>query len=376
MPQATSPASPPASPPSASPDAAEPAAPEPPSALPAAFWAAIGAGRAQVAAAQYEAAILSYTAALEAVPSHPRALSGRGHARLLAGQLDAAEDDLRAARAAPSTRKLEAAIVFNLGLIAERRGDAARARERFSVAHALNPGKATAQKLAGGSRCPLEIERGGWPSRDYTGWLELWNDHGERKTRSDEPVEPPTDDASAYAKLCTETLRGSYGSAIVETCDGKRGGPRLARLRGPGGGIRVLIIVPDGDRALWVTDLGLLGGNRCSGDTFTALQGQEPVHVHIDMKEWVDVDMRVDEHGRFVECEGEGECFPRCGDEDISQFIDMVFPEPHATPLVIRGPFVPRRRGGYRPAAEISIDGDDIVISGPDCASRVPLRAD
>ena len=95
-----------------------------------AFWAAIQEGRKQTAGKDYAAAVAQFDAALAQLPDHPRALAGRGYARLLAGELDAAEADLRKALTHPGTAKVEAAIEFNLGLVAEKRGEADEAKRR------------------------------------------------------------------------------------------------------------------------------------------------------------------------------------------------------------------------------------------------------
>src|SRR5690606_15115195 len=118
---------------------------------------ALSRGRERTRAGAHDEAVAAFDDALAAIPRDPRALSGRGYARLLAGDLPSAEADLQAALAGGPPRSLEAAIDFNLGLVAEGRGDSVAALEYFRRSAVLRPTKAVGKKLradAAMRKCP------------------------------------------------------------------------------------------------------------------------------------------------------------------------------------------------------------------------------
>ncbi|MCA9519296.1 MAG: tetratricopeptide repeat protein, partial [Myxococcales bacterium] len=97
--------------------------------------AKVGEGRKATKAKRWAEAIAAFDAALAADGSYAPALSGRGYARLLraeGGDLDAARLDFEAALAAePKDGKFRAAVMFNLGVLAEKAGRKDEAKTWF-----------------------------------------------------------------------------------------------------------------------------------------------------------------------------------------------------------------------------------------------------
>jgi hypothetical protein len=120
------------------------------------YAAAMTAGRVATRAKQYDVANTEFSRAIEAVPKDARARGERGYASLLAGELDAALEDLEAARALGALPEVEAQIWFNLGLVREKKGEPEAARAAFANADAIRPSAAAAAKLVGKSRCTAE----------------------------------------------------------------------------------------------------------------------------------------------------------------------------------------------------------------------------
>ena len=104
-------------------------------------------GRALTRKQDYDGAIASFTAAITADASLARAWSGRGYARLLAGDLDGATADLTHALGLDPSPKFQAAIHFNLAETAEKRGDRAAAVALYEKAQALARSKAALQRI-------------------------------------------------------------------------------------------------------------------------------------------------------------------------------------------------------------------------------------
>ena len=169
----------PAAPPT--PDRAQPAAKPEWAAVPltpeqvAGLNAQIAEGRKQTRGKHYDAAIAAFTAALIDVPNHPRALSGRGYAHLLAGSLPEATRDLEDALPRTQDAALEAAVHFNLGLAAEKRGDAQNAGLHFARSNTLRPSKAAADKLQSGTVCPVEVDDTVKEAALVADWRALWD---------------------------------------------------------------------------------------------------------------------------------------------------------------------------------------------------------
>lgn len=116
---------------------------------------ALGRGRIATGKKQFPAAIKAFDEALAAQPGDARALAERGYARLLADDLDAAEKDLHAALDHHPEKAVLSAAVFNLSLIAKKRGNDALASDLTKAA------KAARSPHADGS-CMLDVRRSGF----------------------------------------------------------------------------------------------------------------------------------------------------------------------------------------------------------------------
>ena len=104
-------------------------------------------GRTLTRAKDYAGAVAAFDAALGADPTRATAFSGRGYARMLAGDAKRAQVDFEAALGLDADPKFQAAVYFNLGLVAEAAKDAVAARRAFERSQALNPSAAARRKL-------------------------------------------------------------------------------------------------------------------------------------------------------------------------------------------------------------------------------------
>lgn len=95
----------------------------------------------------YPSAIEAFDKAIALDPKLARAWSGRGYAKLLAGDLDAAKADLDHALTLDQSKKLVAAVHFNLGEIAEKQGDKGLAKEHYQKAYDQIPTDAAKKRL-------------------------------------------------------------------------------------------------------------------------------------------------------------------------------------------------------------------------------------
>lgn len=338
-----------------------------PEAVRKAFWAAIQAGRKQTAAKDYDAAIASFDAALQQIADHPRALSGRGYARLLAGKLDEAEADLRKALAAPGTKKLEGAIAFNLGLVAEKRGDADVAKAQFALSNALNPSKAAQDKLAGAGACPAEVRYNSPESNLYADWKEVW------KALADEGLfdaaAPPADEAAAKKEVCTSEALVENEKDAFDACAKSPGGPWLVKHYYDFGGHNLAVIEP-ADAGQWrVSLLGMAGGGRCGCLSDASIDAGSGL-VTWKLTEFVPIDVMENDKGEIVDCEGDGDCFSACGEELDATLTTFVFHPTIASATAVSVPDffdAPAK-------ATVKLEGAEIVISGGGCDRRVPIR--
>ncbi len=109
--------------------------------------AKVNEGRALTKAKRYADAIGAFDVAIAMDSASARAWSGRGYAKLLAGDLQGAEADLREALKHDASAKFQAAVSFNLGEVAERRGDRAAAVRHYERALELAPSDAARRRL-------------------------------------------------------------------------------------------------------------------------------------------------------------------------------------------------------------------------------------
>lgn len=105
-------------------------------------------GRTQTRAGEYAEAIASFDAAIELDPSLARAWGERGYAKLLSGDLAGAQTDLEHALPLDDGAPYQASIHYNLGLVAERRGDAAAAKAAFARSLELRDNETVRKALA------------------------------------------------------------------------------------------------------------------------------------------------------------------------------------------------------------------------------------
>lgn len=115
---------------------------------PHAYVDALAAGRALAQAGKYPDAVLAFERALDFVPSDARALSELGFAAFKMNDLARAEAATLAAIAATDQFRLEAASLYNLGRIAEARGQRERAEDAYQRSLLLRPHPDVAQRLA------------------------------------------------------------------------------------------------------------------------------------------------------------------------------------------------------------------------------------
>lgn len=194
------------------------------------YRGALEAGAQQTRAENYAAAIDAYTTALAAVPEDPRALAGRGHAHLLAGDLAAAHADLQAAAAHASELKLAAKIHHDLGLLAEQRDPPAALRQ-FALSNLFHPTAAAIARISGRTVCLADITVGSdttttpaSPTRPTT-WLEIWTAHFAPSQANLKDPSKPADEPAARHRVC------HYESLALDACDGQP--PWVLRI--PGG---------------------------------------------------------------------------------------------------------------------------------------------
>lgn len=91
---------------------------------------------------KYADAIAALDRLLAADPEHARAWSTRGYAKLLAGDLDGAGDDLDTAlQKKADDDAFAAAVHFNLGLLAEKRSKPDAAKKAYAKSNELRPSK-------------------------------------------------------------------------------------------------------------------------------------------------------------------------------------------------------------------------------------------
>lgn len=345
--------------------------PEPPSAeVKAAFSEALNEGRAKTTAKEFEAAIAAFDRALTTIPEHPRALSGRGYTRLLAGDLDAAETDLRAALVAPGTPELEAAIAFNLGLVAEKRGDLERARGYFAMANTLRPSKAAAAKLAAAKTCPVELLRDEVKSELYASWRDVWK--ALAKDEYFDASAPPADEAGARAAVCTsQSLDETPDAPAFDACAKSPAGPWLVRHEDAYSG-HALVVLEDADSGqIRVTVLARVDIGRCGVMSKAAIAGDDPAIVHWELTEFAPSYYMETADGELVDCEPGHDCGSSCSSNGDGTSADFVFSSATADPILIRGPL----DASGEVVAEVSTEGQEIVIRSATCRQRAPIRA-
>lgn len=104
-------------------------------------------GRKLTAAKKYEEAVTAFDAAIRKDPEAARAWSGRGYARLMAGQLELAARDFDHALTLDASADYRAAVFYNLGQVAEKQGQLQQARRAYAKSLEERPSKAVQKAL-------------------------------------------------------------------------------------------------------------------------------------------------------------------------------------------------------------------------------------
>lgn len=140
--------------------AADAAPPAPPAKVPdapgetlgkearARYRVALAEGRELHRKGEYRPAIAAFERALAIDPDDPRALAELGWAAFFAGDLELAEDKTRAALQRSADAKNRGAALYNLGRIAEQRGQRADAIARYQESLRERPNDAVRERLA------------------------------------------------------------------------------------------------------------------------------------------------------------------------------------------------------------------------------------
>jgi hypothetical protein len=324
-----------------------------------AFWAAIQDGRKQTAAKEYAAAVAQFDLALAQLPEHPRALSGRGYVRLLAGELEAAEADLRVALAHPGTANIEAAIEFNLGLVAEKRGQADEAKRRFAIANKLRPSKAAADKLAGATVCPAAVDYT-VEGKVYANFTAIWAALVELGVT--DAAQRPADEAAARAAVCRSVDLASPERTATDTCAGAANGPWLVTHEGDAWAYH-LIERGDGDQ--WrMTEVGYGEYARCGQRDTVKLIAGEVTRVHRETGYGIVVDVMEDANGEIVDCVDGHECTTACGEDEI-EVVDYLFSSRNPDPVVVRTT--------PEDGVQVDVNGSSVRLTGGGCDLEVAL---
>ena len=110
-------------------------------AIPAAAKTKLDEGRTLTRAGDYPGAIALYDEVIALAPEFAKAWGERGYAKLLAGELEAAEKDCKKALEIEGKTHFAAAVHYNLGQIAERQGKPKKAKKAYAASLKLRPNK-------------------------------------------------------------------------------------------------------------------------------------------------------------------------------------------------------------------------------------------
>lgn len=165
-------------------------------------------GRKATVAKDYAAAVGHFDRALAAEPGDARALSERGYAHLLAGELDAAAKDLEAAAKRAGSAELLRQILFNQATVAEKRGDTKAAEALRAQRDELGSAKRSKNK-----DCELSITRPGTLPVVVTtfreAWMEIKKAHFAYWQHPVDTLESPAIDDKANEETVRKALVGN-----------------------------------------------------------------------------------------------------------------------------------------------------------------------
>lgn len=109
--------------------------------IPAAAKSKLDEGRTLTRAGDYPGAIAVYDEVIAAAPEFAKAWGERCYAKLLASELEAAEKDCNKALEIDASSRFSAAVHYNLGQIAEKQGNAKKAKKAYAASLKLRPNK-------------------------------------------------------------------------------------------------------------------------------------------------------------------------------------------------------------------------------------------
>jgi len=110
-------------------------------AIPPAAKSELDEGRTLTRAGDYPGAIAVYDEVITLAPEFAKAWGERGYAKLLAGDLEAAEKDCKKALEIDASSRFSAAVHYNLGQIAEQQGKPKKAKKAYAASLKLRPNK-------------------------------------------------------------------------------------------------------------------------------------------------------------------------------------------------------------------------------------------
>jgi hypothetical protein len=331
-----------------------------------AFKAAIRDGRKATAKNQFSAAIAAYDAALAAIADHPRALSGRGYAKLLSGDLDGATTDLERALSLSPPPEIQGAAHFNLGLVAEKRGELTEAKRQFQLSNTIRPSKAAAKKLAGGPPvCAAAIDRTVAEPRKVASWLAL-----AREVLTD--GEAPKTEAEARDALC------KFDASSQEQVDGCAGEPPWHLVNNDEAGWMHRLVRPAGEELLVLDMQSWTSFSRCGGFDEFELTGKSPLLVRYAGSEGMAVEVKL-KGDEMVDCgEDDDDCQSACLSEyDVQLEYVVVDPATLRRSLSVQVHATSREDehgntvGG--PQLKATLEAGGLKIKGEGCDELVPL---
>ena len=336
-------------------------APKPPTdedkARSAKYHAAMTRGRKLTDAKKYDNAIKAFDEAIEAKKGDARAVSERGFARLLAGDLRGASEDFDDAASASKDSRLLSQIWFNRGLVDEKRDQPDNARVDFYLANKMHPTDAAKRKLGDTKQvCPALVEHeytNSWQAKtiDAADWLAL---------AALMPL-PPGDGFSDPPKTAVDT-RKALG--VVE--------PKLPAIAvtGHAGSGRVAYVVAAHGKGLRAIPVGEDGGGRCPGTIDFSVEAVTGSIVHVSGSELYEGGMtEVCPDNKDMECTGAPDehyteaCF--AGTPIVR---DVVIDTESGKLVVISRPQT--ASGGE---VTVKADPSGVHLSGLDCTATVPL---
>lgn len=172
------------------------------------YVSGLSRGRKATAAKQYAAATKGFDEALAAEPGDARALSERGYAYLLLGELDLAGKDFEEAAKRATSTELLRQILFNQATLAEKKGDTGGAAAF----------RAKRDELAGAKRskskdCSVSISRPGMQPAVFTTFRDAWKEikaaHFRHWNNSAGDLESPTIGEKASEEEVRKALIGN-----------------------------------------------------------------------------------------------------------------------------------------------------------------------